>query len=155
MPPESSHKPGLAGRNRAAKAFHKDRTAFICRTGREGCGMWGSHSADEPYHLYIASFVWRAAIFFFQYAKHLPCYRGKFRPDLHVIKTTVDMFYKRLLDGLLYFDYSFFIYLHSTFWNNKQGSGSTVLEMTKQLLIIWPSSHWRRIKLRKQESEFN
>lgn len=54
----------LAG-NRAAKASHKDRTAFICRTGREGCAMRGSHSADEPYHLYITSFVWKAEFFFF------------------------------------------------------------------------------------------
>lgn len=60
----------FARRNRAAKAFLKDRTAFISRTGREGCGMRGSHPPDEPYHLYIASIVLRAArlllvLFFF------------------------------------------------------------------------------------------
>lgn len=77
--------------------------------------LWDAHSADKPYHLYIASIVWRAAIFFFQYAKHLPCYCGKFRPDLHVIKTIRNMFYKRLLEGLFYLDNSCFIFLQSTF----------------------------------------
>lgn len=50
----------FAGRNRAAKAFHRDRAAFISHTGWESCGMWGSHSADEPYHLYIAGIMLRS-----------------------------------------------------------------------------------------------
>lgn len=50
----------FAGRNRAAKTFHRDRAAFISHTGWESCGMWGSYSADKPYHLYIASIMLRS-----------------------------------------------------------------------------------------------
>lgn len=68
MLPESSHEPGLAGRNRAATAFHRDRMAFLCRTGQGGAGVGASHSADELDRFYTADIVWKAAI---QYVKHL------------------------------------------------------------------------------------
>lgn len=105
MPAKGSHEPGSAGRKRAAKAFHKDGTAFICRTGSGSLWDAGSHSADEPYHLYRARFLWRAAIDpFFQYAKHLTCYGRKFRPYPRGIQPTVNLFSRRLLEGLLYLD---------------------------------------------------
>lgn len=50
----------FAGRNRAAKAFHRDRAAFISRAGWESSGTGGSYSADKPYHLYIVSTVLRS-----------------------------------------------------------------------------------------------
>lgn len=53
----------FAGRIWAAKAFHRDRAAFISHPGWEGCGMWGSHSADKPYHLYIASIIFLCKTF--------------------------------------------------------------------------------------------
>lgn len=68
----------FAGRNRAAKTFHRDRDAFISPTDWESCGMQGSHSADKPYHLYIARIMLRLWMIFFLYAKHLQCYLGKF-----------------------------------------------------------------------------
>lgn len=79
----------FAGRNRAAKAFHRDRAAFISHTGWESCGMWGSYSADKPYHLYIASIMLRSWIFFFFICKTFALLSEKIRgsrPTLHVIK---------------------------------------------------------------------
>lgn len=55
----------FAGRNRAAKTFHRGRAAFISHAGWESCGIWGSYSADKPYHLYIASIMLRSWIIFY------------------------------------------------------------------------------------------
>lgn len=77
----------FAGRNWAAKAFHRDRAAFISRTGWESCGMWGSYSADTPYHLYIASIMLRSwIIFYMQNICAVIWENSGSRPDLHVIK---------------------------------------------------------------------
>lgn len=54
MPPESSHEPALLAGTELPKHFTKTGR-LSSRTGREGGGMRGSQSADEPYHLYIAS----------------------------------------------------------------------------------------------------
>lgn len=74
MSPESSQRLVRLARNRAANAFHRDRAAFISHAGWESCEMWGSYSADKPYHLYIARIMLRS----FLYAKHLCCYLKKF-----------------------------------------------------------------------------
>lgn len=51
----------LTGRNRAAKAFHRNTGLLLSFTqAEESCGMWSSHSADKPYHLYIASIMERS-----------------------------------------------------------------------------------------------
>lgn len=67
---------GFAGRNRAAKAFHKDRTAFIShRPGR----LW---DAGFTFARRALSFIYsqdrvgscRVFFVFFQCVKHLTCY---------------------------------------------------------------------------------
>lgn len=63
MPPESLHETALLAGTELPKHFTKTGR-LSSRTGREGCGMRGSHAADEPDHLYIASIVLGAAGFF-------------------------------------------------------------------------------------------
>lgn len=79
---------GFAGRNRAARAFHKGRTAFIShRPGR----LW---DAGFTFSRRALSFIYsqhrvgscRFWVFFFQCAKHLTCCPGNYRPDLCTIK---------------------------------------------------------------------
>lgn len=67
----------FAGRNRAAKAFHRAGAAFISHTGWESCAMWGSYSADKPYHLYIQA-VSAEILKHFHMQEHYNSYLRKF-----------------------------------------------------------------------------
>lgn len=116
MPPESSTSRGWLAGTELPKPFTKTgRLLSAAPTKAVGCGV---HIPQTSLIIYIQPLLC-GELQFFQYAKHLPCYHKRFRPDLHVIKTIVNLFHKRLLEGLLYLDYRCFICLHSTFLNNK------------------------------------
>ncbi len=90
----------------SCQAFHGDGAAFISHTGWESCGMWGSYSADKPYHLYIASIMLRSrSIFKYIYlCKTFVIWENSgSRPALHVIKLHGELEWRKKQSGTKYF----------------------------------------------------
>lgn len=60
MPPESSQKPVLLAETELPKHFIEAALLSSFTQAGKSCGMWGSHSADKLYHLYIARIMLRS-----------------------------------------------------------------------------------------------